>query len=395
MRFIDRCRWLGFFTLTATVPPLACAHTLEEALPDQPRSPDESSTTLPDQPDVVSGLDAGLDAVMPPIPCSSSNLCIAPLPMDHTLHIASVWGSGARDVYAVGSDGSILHYDGAVWEKALTGPNTYGPFMAQSVWLQRPDDVWVADGDRIRHGTGWKGPTETKWTYYRYTDRGLVTAIGGNANTVWIGRNTMALLGRQALDKCDGWGDAGPSNKSTTGPKDSIITAVTVPSPTEVWAVGVCRVAKEPDRDCALRASRPLTDGGTSPNWTIEEHDSRSNRMLFGVWADEHAVWIVGEGGTLRRMIASEIATNRFELIDGPVLEDLYGVFGFGQDDVWAVGAASTVIHWDGTSWTKIPTPFDDATEKPSLRAIWGSSPTDLWIAGDNGTMLHLQEVSK
>jgi len=380
---------LGCFVLTGAVSPLACAHISEkDGLPDP--LTDEISTRLPDQPDAFSNLDAGNDAFVPTNPCSASNLCTVPLPLDHKLHLTSVWGSGTHDVYAVGSDGSILHYDGAVWELAQNGPNTYGPFMTQSVWLRRADDVWIGDGNRIRHGTGWKGPTETEWTYYRYTDNGTVSAIRGDENTVWVSRNTMAV-GGMALDKFDAWGDAGPTKRVTYGPGRSIITAVTS-SPKEVWFIGLCSAPPQPAQDCAFRASRPLTDGGTSPNWTIEEHDSRSNRLLFGVWADEHAAWIVGEGGTLRRMAASAIATKKFERIDGPVREDLYGVYGFAEDDVWAVGAASTVIHWDGTSWTKISTPFDDATEKPSLRAIWGSAPTDVWIAGDNGTMLHLQE---
>lgn len=97
--------------------------------------------------------------------------------------------------------------------------------------------------------------------------------------------------------------------------------------------------------------------------------------------------FIVGEGGTVQRY---DVAQNRLDvLIPGAMQrpEDLNDVFGFAADDVWAVGNAGIILHYDGTRWTEqTPRPVPAAT---NLRAIWGASPTDVWAVGDGGTVLH------
>jgi len=55
-----------------------------------------------------------------------------------------------------------------------------------------------------------------------------------------------------------------------------------------------------------------------------------------------------------------------------------------GPDDVWAAGAAATVLHDDGTGWRRMPLEGDE-----DLHAIWGSSPCDIWAAGDAGAIHH------
>ncbi len=65
----------------------------------------------------------------------------------------------------------------------------------------------------------------------------------------------------------------------------------------------------------------------------------------------------------------------------------LRDVWSAGDGVVWAVGwkdkqltsADGVILRWDGTSWTQ--------QHKAPLRlnAVWGSSPTDIWVGGDSG----------
>ncbi|MGB0716057.1 MAG: hypothetical protein ACPGXK_09275 [Phycisphaerae bacterium] len=55
-------------------------------------------------------------------------------------------------------------------------------------------------------------------------------------------------------------------------------------------------------------------------------------------------------------------------------------VFGFGPDDVYAVGVAGGFIRYDGVQWTSIETGQNDK----NLWGIWGQSPDDMWIVGGN-----------
>jgi hypothetical protein len=63
---------------------------------------------------------------------------------------------------------------------------------------------------------------------------------------------------------------------------------------------------------------------------------------------------------------------------------NLEAIWGSGPNDVWAVGWFGTIMHWDGTTWTR----FESGTQWP-LFGIWGSGPNDVWAVGRYGTVLH------
>ena len=56
-----------------------------------------------------------------------------------------------------------------------------------------------------------------------------------------------------------------------------------------------------------------------------------------------------------------------------PKVPLLVWVFGFGLDDVTAVGLGGGVVHFDGASWQRL----ESGTIK-DLWGIWGSAPDDL-----------------
>src|SRR5438128_3973083 len=55
----------------------------------------------------------------------------------------------------------------------------------------------------------------------------------------------------------------------------------------------------------------------------------------------------------------------------------LTSVRALSADDVWAVGAH--VIHWDGVSWTVLPSPN---ISNSSIHTLASAGPADVWIAG-------------
>jgi hypothetical protein len=69
-------------------------------------------------------------------------------------HLSDVWGSSATDVFAVGIDGVILHYDGSSWSAMDSG--TDAPLAG--VWGSSSSDVFAVGGSgTILHynGNGW------------------------------------------------------------------------------------------------------------------------------------------------------------------------------------------------------------------------------------------------
>jgi hypothetical protein len=68
----------------------------------------------------------------------------------------------------------------------------------------------------------------------------------------------------------------------------------------------------------------------------------------------------------------------------------LYGVDATSANDAWAVGIhwpedgsvleATLIEHWDGTSWTVVPSP--NPTYRSTLRAVSALAPNDVWAVG-------------
>lgn len=336
-------------------------------------------------------------------PCSDSGLCLVPAPIDTRINVVSIAGSGPNDVWAVGSSRTILHYDGTGWEKTEI-PADAGQVTMRTVWLGGPADVWIADGLFIRHSTGWKG-SATEWTSWMVAtgdSNGLPTTISGTGGRVFIGRQVSRARPAAPFVTCTGMDGGEPVERAdvtahifsqldqglTTGVPG--VWSVAMTRPDEAWATKfasarVARVHREVDPDGGA------ADAGTS--WIVEEHDSHSSKDILGVWGDEHVVWLVGEGGTLRRMTRERIPARLFDAVPSPATETLRGIHGFHTNDVWAVGDDATVLHWDGEAWTRLATPLDAEGAKPRLVSVWGSGPNDVWIGG-NGVMMHFERTA-
>jgi hypothetical protein len=133
----------------------------------------------------------------------------------------------------------------------------------------------------------------------------------------------------------------------------------------------------------------------------------------------------VGDTGTILRFDGTTWST-----MTSPTTENLHGVHVVSPASVYAVGANGTVLHFNGASWTKLTLPAvpavtlfsvfaignavfisgasstvvgldtdDNSVTVPAipfdvptdvdLRTVLAASPTDAYVAGGNGVMLH------
>jgi len=65
-----------------------------------------------------------------------------------------------------------------------------------------------------------------------------------------------------------------------------------------------------------------------------------------------------------------------------PPDQDLRGVWGDGTGVVWAVSEDGKILRWDGSAWS-----IHTTVAGTAFSAIWGSGPTDIWVAGTGGLM--------
>jgi uncharacterized protein YijF (DUF1287 family)/uncharacterized membrane protein len=64
-------------------------------------------------------------------------------------------------------------------------------------------------------------------------------------------------------------------------------------------------------------------------------------------------------------------------MMDGGTTTNLSAVWGSSANDVFAVGASGTILHYDGSSWQAM-----DSGAKVWLRGVWGSESGDVFAVG-------------
>jgi photosystem II stability/assembly factor-like uncharacterized protein len=94
-------------------------------------------------------------------------------------------------------------------------------------------------------------------------------------------------------------------------------------------------------------------------------------------------VWLVGDAGINLHSTTGASGTWSVQL--SGTTQDLFGVTADSATRAFAVGAAGTILHWDGSTWRLIAT-----STGANLRAVAQgfSAPLDLWVVGDGGTIL-------
>ncbi len=101
--------------------------------------------------------------------------------------------------------------------------------------------------------------------------------------------------------------------------------------------------------------------------------------------------WASGSGG---RVVRYDPATGDLQDRSTGVDAVLYGTWGSGPSDVWAVGGdplgagpVPALLHWDGGSWTPVDPPAEAAGR--ILYKVWGTAADDVWAVGQGGILLH------
>ena len=132
--------------------------------------------------------------------------------------LTDVWASSANDVWAVGDDAIVAHYDGNSWRRTIAG----SPFKS-SIWGSGPSDVYALSTFDLVH---YDGSTWTEIDLDAGAGDGQVWGTG--ASDVWVMTDSSELShfdGAQweTIDTFDFVGD---------------LSAVWGPSPDDLWAVG-------------------------------------------------------------------------------------------------------------------------------------------------------------
>ena len=135
---------------------------------------------------------------------------------------------------------------------------------------------------------------------------------------------------------------------------------------------------------CHPSSTRTGADAGSSPpscSWT---NPSPQGNGLNAVWSNSVGdAWAVGGSGTISRW-----SGGAWTPVESGITAELWAVWGASPNDVWMVGDGP-ILHWDGTAVRQVPGPAEDnpginaaLVLHSGLSTIWGSGPRDVWAAG-------------
>lgn len=107
-----------------------------------------------------------------------------------------MWGTGPADVWAVGTEGTLAHFDGVGWSAVPSGTTSdlYGLGSG-------PSDVWAVGGRDVLHwvGTGWtkkeNGANDGLSSVWGFGPTDVCVAGGDQGPTLLTLSNRTSVLG--------------------------------------------------------------------------------------------------------------------------------------------------------------------------------------------------------
>jgi hypothetical protein len=243
--------------------------------------------------------------------------------------LQGIWGSSPSDMWAVGSGGTALHYDGSAIREEATGVQS----LLLDVWGTGPDDVWAVgeQGIALRRSTPIAGagpiwaPVVTGTTS---TLRAIFTAA---RDDVWIGGDGGLFHSNGVL----------VSPVAVPGlPATPIVYDIHGLAPDDIWAAGRAFVTHYDGTSWSPAQSVDDSGVGVARIWMVAPND---------VWGDatiemrDHGpenTWHFDGTAWTPRFLAPAADRWMFPfhgLDNGLFTSVAIDAFSFSRDDVWAV----------------------------------------------------------
>lgn len=268
--------------------------------------------------------------------------------------------ASANEIYAVGDSAStnraFYRFDGSSWHDVGRLTFTTG---FNRVWADPRGGAAYVSPMAVNTPTRIETVTPSSASVLTYNPQLRDVAMPTPSNAFVVGGNFF-------LARLNGnrWTvDAPPIGTATT----PTLNGVWANGQSNAWAVGQQSTIVRWDGTRWLL----LSDGRRPIVTTTDNYNA--------VWSPGgNSTWIVGDASIVRCTLPATCALDATSG-SGP----LYGVWGTSATNIYAVGAAGRILHFDGSSWSAMNSPT-----RARLSRVAGSGANDIWAAGDT-VLLH------
>jgi photosystem II stability/assembly factor-like uncharacterized protein len=304
---------------------------------------------------------------------------------DYNGTILKVWAASDHDAFAVAQSGVILRYDGAKWSVSCLASDDL-----TAIWGSGASDVWALSYDRAYHYDG------AKWTGTMLPTEYYASDIWGSSDhdiyAVGDWRNDLLHYDGSTWAPIEGpatyytqyssiWG-SGPRDVWIAGASDTVghfdgTSWRTVKCPTP-YSDRVIAVSGTGANDIYFQCGSGVIhyDGETFVHldgWPLAQY-------IKNIWAAPGALFCACSEG----MIVAYEGSDCKAVVGGQYL-NLNDVWTDAPDNAWAVGDMGTILHFNGGRWTD---ESDPSITDLGLEAI-GGTRANLYAVGFRGIILH------
>ena len=305
------------------------------------------------------------------------------------------------------SSGGVAQAAAGPW-RVLSSPNVgslsnaFGGVAALS-----RDDAWAVGTTQEEGGTDFHTLAEhwdgSSWSVVPSPDGGILDRLNAVVqiapDDAWAVGEDYNLDAQAYQTLIEHWNGSSwtivPS--PSRGARYDSLQSVAALGPSDVWAVGVSQTSGSTIRNLTM------TQHWDGNSWTIVPSPNRpqeTSAWLLGVSAVASGdIWAVGFDHT--GALAEHWNGTSWSIVNTPnpggALGDLTSVDAIGASDVWAVGnsrvsgeqSRTLTEHWDGHSWSIVPSPSNGALNN-FLAGVTALSGTDVWAVGTYAKQLPL-----
>ena len=284
-----------------------------------------------------------------------------------TERLEGIWGNSGEDVFAVGGNGTILHYNGMNWSEMESGTTN----DLEDIWGTGENDVFaVGENGTMIH---YNGKTWSKIN--SGTSKDLDSVWGSSQNDIFVTGNGFTRGGGDYINfilhyNGNTWSEAYRVEADVTRPER--LYDIWGSSGINVFVVG--------------HYSTIFYYNGSS--WSKMKSGIVTN--FSGIWgSSENDVYTVGWNRYADNKICHYDGNTWSEIYSDESLGALFDVWGSSNTDVFAVGGEGAIFHYDGITWSEMNSMISE-----HLYAVWGNSGEDVFAVGENGTILHYDGIN-
>jgi hypothetical protein len=296
-----------------------------------------------------------------------------------------VFGLKRNLAVAVGQDGTILQWDGLGWQRPRSASpdaswNAMSGFGGTLALVGANGAAAIARGASFT--TVSTGTTYALHGVHLTSEEDLV-AVGDNG-VVLVGQGASwrreALGLSEALRDVHGvagdvWvaGEAGALLRFD-GTAWAPLARTLADDLLAVWRAG-------PDRVLVAGKDGRFAELGVDGVPLAPPETLADNTDLLDLWATAEGDLVVAVGQNGSVFMRREGGT--WEAAETGTSQTLDSVWGSSATDIWVAGRAGTVLHYDGAAWTRVVVPSTGA-----LNAVWGDAANRFYIAGAGAQLL-------